>query len=56
MAIKQNLTDFFSVQNFQFQNWSPVLGDHNTGILGSQYWYTSIVHNTGIKKYSSIVF
>ena len=26
---------------------SPVLGDHNTGILVlSQYWYTSIVHNT----------
>ena len=37
MAIKQNLTDFFSVQNL-----SPVLRDHNTGILGSQYWYKKI--------------
>jgi hypothetical protein len=29
--------------------FKDVLGDHNTGIL-------SIVHNTGIQKYSSIVF
>ena len=32
---------------------SPVLGDHNTGI--KIIFYTSIVNNTGIKNYSSIV-
>ena len=44
------------IQPYQFEPLCNKERERISCTWRSQYWYTSIVHNTGIKKYSSIVY